>query len=324
MMETRKLGNSDLLLTVVGFGAWAIGGPWKMGWGPIDDNDSIAAIQAGIDNGINWIDTAPVYGFGHSEEVVGRAIKGRRDKVIIATKCGLLPDGEGGAKPQLKRGSVRKELEESLRRLAVDVIDLYQIHWPNPEEDIEEAWDEMNKAREEGLVRWCGVSNFSVEQMTRVSKIAPVTSLQPPYSMLRPAVEESIIPWCGEHGVGLVTYAPMLSGVLTGKMTKDRASSLPEGDFRRNNKEWKEPNLSANIDFVENVLRPIGKRHGVEPGQVAVAWVLKDKRVTSAIVGARTPTQVERNVKAAMVKLDADDLGAIAEGIRHRAEKLGE
>ncbi|MCC5874864.1 MAG: aldo/keto reductase [Candidatus Sumerlaeia bacterium] len=321
-MEKRKLGNSDLSLTVVGFGSWAIGGPWKMGWGPTDDKESEAAIKSALDNGINWIDTAPVYGFGHSEEVVGRAIKGRRDKVIIATKCGLVPDGEGGAKGQLKRQSVRQELEDSLRRLGTDVIDLYQIHWPNPEEDIEEAWTEMNKAKEEGLVRWCGVSNFSVEQMKKVSKIAPVTSDQPPYSMLRTAIEEDIMPWCGEHNVGLVTYAPMLSGVLTGKQTHERAKNLPEGDFRRNNKEWKEPNLSANIDFVENVLRPIGKKHGVEPGQVAIAWVLKDKRVTSAIVGGRNPAQAKNNAKAAGVSLDADDLGAIAEGIRLRAAKV--
>lgn len=322
MMEKRRLGNSDLDLTVVGFGAWAIGGPWSHGWGETDDNESIGAIREALDRGVNWIDTAHVYGIGHSEKVVARAVKGRRDNVIIATKCGLVDDGKGGVVPSLKRDSVRRELEGSLRRLDVDVIDLYQIHWPKPEEDIEEAWEEIAKARDEGLIRWAGVSNFNVDQLERVARIAPVTSLQPPYSMLRPAIEEEILPYCRKNGIGVVSYSPMLSGMLTGKVTKERAENLQEGDWRRNSPEWKEPHLSINIDFVEGTLRPIADKHGVAPGQVAVAWVLKHPAITSAIVGARRASQVEETIKAASVSLSDEDLATIKAGIEKRAEAL--
>lgn len=323
-MEKRRLGNSDLDLTVVGFGAWAIGGPWSHGWGETDDSESIRAIQRAIDLGVNWIDTAHVYGIGHSERVVAQAVKGRRDKVLIATKCGLVDDGKGGIMPCLKRDSVRRELEGSLRRLEVDVIDLYQVHWPKPEEDIEEAWEEITKAKEEGLIRWAGVSNFNVEQMERAGRIAPVTSLQPPYSMLRPAIEAEVLPYCQEKGIGVVSYSPMLSGILTGKMTREGTANLQEGDWRRNSPEWREPHLSINIEFVEETLRPIAEKHGVAPGQIAVAWVLKNPAITSAIVGARRAAQVEETVKAASVSLIDEDLAAIKTGVEKRARALEE
>jgi aryl-alcohol dehydrogenase-like predicted oxidoreductase len=321
MMQKRKLGNSDLELTVVGFGAWALGGAWKYGWGPQDDDESVAAIKSAIDNGINWIDTAPVYGFGRSEEVVGHAIQGRHDDVIIATKCGLVKGDDGGPQGHLKADSVRKECEDSLRRLKVDVIDLYQIHWPNPDEDIEEAWEEIAKLKKEGKIRWAGVSNFNVEQLERAEKIMPVTSLQPPYSMLRRAIEDDILPKCRASNIGVVAYSPMQSGLLTGKVTKEWAAQLPDGDFRKNTKEFNEPNLDVNIAFVEK-LKAIAERHGVETGQVAVAWVLRDEVLTSAIVGARRPDQVEKNVKAAGVQLSEDDVAEIQSLLDERDANL--
>lgn len=322
-MEKRKLGNSDLELSVVGLGTWAIGGPWKMGWGAQDDEDSVRAIQFSLDNGVNWIDTAHVYGFGHSEEVCGRAIKGRRDEVIVATKCGLLK-GEGDAvENNLRKQSVLQEIEGSLKRLGVDVIDLYQIHWPNPEEQIEEGWSAIQQAIKEGKIRWGGVSNFSPEQMDRL-RPADIVSLQPPYSMLRRKIEERHVPYCRKHDIGIVAYSPMLSGMLTGKVSHERAANLDETDFRRRNKEWQDPNLSANIDFVEKTLRPIADAHDCEPAQVAVAWVLKDKAITSAIVGARNESQALANVKAGKLRLSDDELRTIESGLKARAEKLGE
>lgn len=324
-MQKRRLGNSDLDLTVIGFGAWAIGGDgWQFSWGPQDDADSVSAIHAALDVGINWIDTAHVYGHGHSEEVVGRAIKGRRDGVFVATKCGLLRGEDGGVRPYLKADSVREELEGSLRRLGVDAIDLYQIHWPNPEEDIEEAWEEINKARDEGLVKWAGVSNHNAAQMERLRAIAPVTSLQPPYSMLARGIEDETLPYCGEHHIGVVGYSPMVSGMLTGKVTREWVANLPDGDFRKSiNGQFQEPKLSASIAFVDGVLKPIAEKHDVEPGQVAVAWVLRDERVTSAIVGARRPDQIQATARAADVQLDAEDYAAIEEGLEQRAAKVG-
>lgn len=320
-MDKRRLGNSDLDLTVIGFGAWAIGGGgWAYAWGAQDDKDSIDAIHAMLDQGVNWIDTAHVYGLGHSEDIVGRAIAGR--EVIIATKCGLVPSTDGTPQPNLKRESLRRGLEGSLKRLGVERIDLYQIHWPMPEEEIEDAWDEINKAKEEGKVRWAGVSNFSVEQMERVHKIAPITSLQPPYSMLRRAVEEAQMPWCHSHNVGLVAYSPMQSGLLTGKVTKEWREGLAEDDWRCRTKEFNEPNLSVNIEFVEKTLRPIADAHGVEPGQVATAWTLRDEKITSAIVGSRSRRQAEATARAAKLKLSEDQLSAIELGLQEREERL--
>lgn len=320
-MEKRKLGNSDLHLSVVGLGTWAIGGPWKMGWGEQDDKDSIAAIQASIDHGINWIDTAHVYGFGHSEEICGRAIKGRRDDVIVATKCGLLHDGQGGVDFNLTKKSVLEEIEGSLKRLDVDVIDLYQIHWPNPEDQIEEGWAAIQQAIEQGKIRWGGVSNFDPDHMDRLGP-ENIVSLQPPYSMLRPKIEEEHVPYCHKHNIGIVAYSPMLSGVLTGKVSHERIKKMDSTDWRLNNKEWKEPNLSANIDFVEKTLRPIAESHDCEPAQIAVAWTLRKNIITSAIVGARNEEQVLGNAKAGSVRLSDEELSKIDDGLKAREEVL--
>ena len=223
----RTLGNSGLQLTAIGFGAWAIGGGnWAFAWGPQDDNESIAAIRRALDLGVNWIDTAAIYGLGHSEEVVGRALKGSSHKPLVFTKCARRWHEDGSIYPSLKADSVAQELEGSLRRLGVETIDLYQIHWPQPEEEIEEGWEALARLREQGKIRWIGVCNFSVEQMKRVQKIAPITSLQPPYSMLRPAAEKDLLPFAAENGIGVINYSPMVSGLLTGAMTAERIAGF--------------------------------------------------------------------------------------------------
>jgi aryl-alcohol dehydrogenase-like predicted oxidoreductase len=299
----RTLGNSDLHLTAIGFGAWAIGGGnWEFAWGPQDDNESIAAIHRALDLGVNWIDTAAVYGLGHSEEVVGRAVKSLSHKPLIFTKCSMRWNADRSIQRSLKRKSLEEELENSLRRLGVDAIDLYQIHWPLPEEEIEEGWETLARFKEQGKVRWIGVSNFSVEQMKRVQKIAPITSLQPPYSMLRRAIEEEILPFCQANNIGVINYSPMLSGLLTGKMTAERIVNFPPDDWRRRNIEFQEPRLSRNLRLVE-LLREIGKPHGVEPGVVAVAWTLHHPAVTAAIVGGRSGKQVEEIIPALEFRL---------------------
>ena len=245
-MDKKKLGNSDLELTPIGFGSWAIGGgDWQFSWGPQDDNDSIAAIHKALELGINWIDTAAVYGLGHSEEVVARALKTTSHHPYIFTKCGLVWDEKREVSNSLKH--IRREAEDSLRRLAVDAIDLYQVHWPKPDEEIEEAWGVMADLQKEGKVRWIGVSNFSVDQMERAMKIAPVTSNQPPYSMLNRAVESTILPFCEKNNIGVINYAPMHSGLLTGAMSKQRVANFPSDDFRRNAKNYQEPLLSRNL-----------------------------------------------------------------------------
>jgi len=322
-METRPLGNSGLRLSVIGLGAWAIGGPWLYGWGHQEDDQSIKAIQSALDQGIDWIDTAHVYGHGHSEEVVGKALRGRRDRALVATKCSRLPDGKGGVRSCLKAKSIREELEGSLKRLGVEVIDLYQIHWPSPEEDIEEAWEEIQRAIQEGKVRYAGVSNFNIEQMKRLQRIAPIASLQPPYSMLRRDIEKEILPFCKENRIGVVAYSPMLSGLLTGKVTRQWVQDLPDDDWRKRfNEEFQEPRLSINIEFVETTLRPIAQAHGVDPGQVAIAWTLRDPTVTSAIVGGRTAWQVGETVRAAAVRLSRSELDAIETGLKARSLQL--
>jgi aryl-alcohol dehydrogenase-like predicted oxidoreductase len=311
-MQTRKLGYSDLHLTTVGLGTWAIGGGgWVFGWGPQDDNDSIAAIRRALDLGINWIDTAAVYGLGHSEEIVGQAIAGRRDEVIIATKCGRVWD-ESSTTPygRLKAESVRREVEASLRRLNVEVIDLYQIHWPNPDQDIEDAWGVIADLIREGKVRYGGVSNFSVEQLKRVQTIHPVASLQPPYSMLRRGTEEDLLPYCATNDIGVVVYSPMQAGLLTGKFTKERVASLPDEDWRKQSSHFQEPELSANLSLVEK-LRPIAERNGRTVAQLAVAWVLRRPEVTAAIVGARRPSQIEETAPAGGWTLSVEDIAEI-------------
>jgi aryl-alcohol dehydrogenase-like predicted oxidoreductase len=307
-METRQLGNSDMRITPIGFGAWAIGGAgWAYSWGEQDDNASIAAIRHALDRGMNWIDTAAVYGLGHSEEVVARALDGYRgQRPYVFTKSSLVWNDKREIQNSLKADSIRKECEASLRRLRMDAIDLYQVHWPDPDADIEEGWTTMAELQREGKVRWIGVSNFNVEQMKRAQAIAPITSLQPPYSMLRRKIEEQILPFTEENNIGVIVYSPMLSGLLTGGMTKERAAKLEPGDWRSRNPEFQEPKLSRNLALVE-VLREIGKRHGRSPGEVAVAWTLRKAAVTGAIVGSRSPEQIDGIIGAGEFRLDPDE-----------------
>jgi aryl-alcohol dehydrogenase-like predicted oxidoreductase len=308
----RTLGNSDLQLTAIGFGAWAIGGSnWEFSWGPQDDNESVAAIHRALDLGVNWIDTAAIYGLGHSEEVVGRAIRSHSGaKPLIFTKCSMRWHADRSIYRSLKANSVAEELEGSLRRLGVETIDLYQIHWPDPVDELEEGWEALVRLREQGKIRWIGVSNFSVEQMKRAQKIAPITSLQPPYSMLRRAIEAEILPFAQANGIGVINYSPMLSGLLAGAMTTERIAALPAEDWRRKNVEFKEPRLSRNLRLVE-LLREIGSGHGVSPGVVAVAWTLHHPAVTAAIVGGRSDNQVEGLVPALTLRLSAEEYDRI-------------
>jgi aryl-alcohol dehydrogenase-like predicted oxidoreductase len=313
-MQTRTLGNSDLNLTPVGYGAWAVGGSgWQFAWGSQDDNDSIAAIHRSLELGVNWIDTAAVYGLGHSEEVVARALKtwsGSRPYVF--TKCALRWDAQGNVQKVLRSDSIRREVEDSLRRLALDVIDLYQIHWP-PEPDspeLEEGWSTLAALKREGKVRWIGVSNFSVEQLKRAQAIAPVTSLQPPYSLVHREVEEKILPYCLRECIGVIVYSPMASGLLTGAMTRERASKLPKDDWRRGHPDFTEPNLSRNLALVD-LLRRIAKRHNRSVGEVAIAWTLHHPAVTGAIVGARNARQAEGVMRAGDLRLTDDDVNQI-------------
>src|SRR6202789_155685 len=300
-METKQLGSSDLNLTPIGFGAWAIGGgDWAFAWGPQDDNDSVAAIHRALDLGINWIDTAAIYGLGHSEEVVAKAVKSSSHKPYIFTKCAMVWDEKREITNSLKQ--IRRECEDSLRRLQVDTIDLYQIHWPKPDEEIEEGWAIMADLKREGKVRWIGVSNFNVAQMERALKIAPITSLQPPYSMLNRTAEAEILPFCKQHGIGVINYSPMHSGLLTGAMTKERVAAFPKDDFRRNAKNYQEPLLSRNL-AVADLLKEIGARHNVTAGVVAVAWTLHNPAITAAIVGGRSAKQVEGTIPAATFRL---------------------
>jgi aryl-alcohol dehydrogenase-like predicted oxidoreductase len=307
----RILGNSDLQLTSIGFGAWAIGGGnWEFGWGPQDDSESTAAIHRALDLGINWIDTAAIYGLGHSEEVVGRAVKSSSHKPYIFTKCSMRWKDDRSIYHSLQAASVTEELENSLRRLQVETVDLYQIHWPNPENEIEEGWEQLARLREQGKIRWIGVSNFSVDQMKRVQKIAPITSLQPPYSMLRPAIEKEILPFVRENGIGVINYSPMVSGLLTGSMTAERVAGFPADDWRRKAVEFKEPRLTRNLRLAE-LLREIGQGHDVSPGVVAVAWTLHHSAITAAIVGGRSATQVEGVATALEFRLSEEEYGRI-------------
>jgi aryl-alcohol dehydrogenase-like predicted oxidoreductase len=313
-MQTRQLGNSDLNITAVGYGAWAIGGSgWQFSWGTQDDSDSVAAIHRALDLGVNWIDTAAVYGLGHSEEVVGRAIKGWGGrKPYSFTKCGLRWNASGQVEKVLHRDSIRKELEESLRRLKVDGIDLYQIHWP-PDPDspeLEEAWSTLAELKREGKIRWIGVSNFSVKQIRRAKAIAPVTSLQPPYSLINRAVEEDLLPYCLREGIGVIVYSPMASGLLTGAMRKERAAKLSKDDWRRTDPEFQEPRLSQNLTLVEK-LREIGNRHDRSPGEVAIAWTLRNPAVTGAIVGARNARQASGVMRAGELRLSDKEINEI-------------
>jgi aryl-alcohol dehydrogenase-like predicted oxidoreductase len=303
-MQQKLLGNSDLAITPMGFGAWAIGGGgWAFAWGPQDDADSIATIHEAMDLGINWIDTAPVYGLGHSEEVVGKALKGLAKKPLVFTKCARVWDAQRQIGKCLKAASIRSECESSLKRLGVEVIDLYQIHWPEPPEDIDEGWETLVKLKAEGKVRWIGVSNFSAQQMELVSRFGPITSLQPPYSMVRREIEAEILPYCERHTIGVLAYSPMQSGLLTGTWTNQRLAALPEDDWRRDkNKHFQEPLFSRNLRLVE-LLTILGQPHGKSPGEVAIAWTLRSPVVSGAIVGARKPGQLKALVGAAEWRL---------------------
>ncbi|MHB8843519.1 MAG: aldo/keto reductase [Nitrospirota bacterium] len=312
-MQMRMLGNSDLAITPVGYGAWAIGGTgWEYAWGPQKDEDSIAAIHRSLELGVNWIDTAAVYGLGHSEEVVARALDGWPGKrPYVFTKCGLVWDARGRLSRKFTAATVRQECEASLARLRVETIDLYQVHWP-PENDaeLEEGWAELAALKAEGKVRWIGASNFNVQQIKRAQAVAPVTSLQPPYSLVRRGVEKDILPFCRREEIGVIVYAPMASGLLTGAMTRERAQSLPADDWRGRSPEFNEPNLTRNLALVER-LRTVGARYGRSAGEVAIAWTLRNPAVTGAIVGARTAAQAEGVMRAAGLTLTDGDVMAI-------------
>jgi aryl-alcohol dehydrogenase-like predicted oxidoreductase len=306
---TKKLGNSDLELTSIGFGAWAIGGGnWQFGWGHQEDQDSIDAIHRSLDAGVNWIDTAAVYGLGHSEEVVAKALKSTSHKPYVFTKSSMTWGEDRKIVQTMKK--IRQECEASLRRLQVDTIDLYQIHWPVPDDEVEEGWTTMAELQREGKVRWIGVSNFNVAQLERALKIAPITSLQPPYSAINRTVEAEILPFCEKHGIGVINYSPMQSGLLTGAMTKERVAAMPDDDFRKKAKNYNEPLLSRNLALAE-LLRSIGKRHNVEPGVVAIAWTLHNPAITAAIVGGRNAKQVEGVLPAATFRLSEGEYAEI-------------
>jgi len=313
-MQMRKLGNSDLHITRVGCGAWAIGGSgWQFAWGSQDDRESVAAIHRALELGVNWIDTAAVYGLGHSEEVVGRALKEwRGSRPYVFTKCGLRADAKGEVQKVLSADSIRGEVEDSLRRLCLDVIDLYQIHWP-PDPDsnaLEEGWSTLANLKREGKVRWIGVSNFNVQQLQRAQAIAPVTSLQPPYSVLHRDIEDEILPYCLREGIGVIVYSPMGSGLLTGAMTRERVAMLPKDDWRRQHPDFTEPNLSHNLALVER-MRETAKSHSRLVGEVAVAWTLHHPAVTGAIVGARNARQAEQVMRAAELNLTGAEVTEI-------------
>jgi aryl-alcohol dehydrogenase-like predicted oxidoreductase len=310
-LKTTQLGETGLEITRVGVGAWAIGGGgYDWGWGSQDDDESIAAIHRALELGVNWIDTAAQYGFGHSEAVVGRALAGLEERPYVFTKGGQ-PEGPGRTTIQsLLRDSLRRELEGSLSRLGLDAIDLYQIHWPIPENEIEEGWSTLLDLHREGLVRHIGVSNFSVEQLRRIEQIAPVETLQPPYSLVTREVEGSILPYAERENVGVIVYSPMGSGLLTGKMTREWIESLADDDWRKHDPRFQEPQLSRHLALVER-LKAVAKRYDAEPGAVAVAWTLRNPAVDGAITGFRRPDQVAPIVAAANLDLDNDDIATI-------------
>jgi len=313
-MQTRKLGNSDLHITPVGYGAWAIGGAgWQFGWGSQDDNDSISAIHRSLELGVNWIDTAAVYGLGHSEDVVARALKSwSGPRPYVFTKCGLRWDAKGNVKKVLSPDSIRREVEDSLRRLSLGTIDLYQIHWP-PDPDspeLEEGWSALASLQRQGKVGWIGVSNFSVQQLRRAQALAPVTSLQPPYSLVHREIEDQVLPYCLGAGIGAIVYSPMASGLLTGATTRERAAQLPRDDWRKSHPDFTEPNLSRNVALVER-LREIAERHNRSAGEVAIAWTLHNPAVTGAIVGARNARQAEGVMRAGELRLTNEEVNKI-------------
>ncbi|GAA1810176.1 aldo/keto reductase [Planosporangium flavigriseum] len=310
-LATGQLGRTGMEITRIGFGAWAIGGGgWEFGWGPQEDDESIAAIHRALERGVNWIDTAAAYGFGHSERIVGRALDGVAERPYVFTKCSLLEGPDGQVVNSLNRDSIMREAEASRERLGVEAIDLYQIHWPVPDEDIEEGWSALVELKEQGLVRHIGVSNFNVEQLRRIQSIAPVETLQPPYSLIDRATEDEILPYAEREGIGVIVYSPMASGLLTGKMTRERIEGMPDNDWRKRDPRFQEPQLTANLALVER-LRAIADRHGTTPGAVAIAWTLRNPAVDGAIVGFRRPDQVDPMLAAANLQLSDEEVAEI-------------
>ncbi len=310
-LRTAPLGGTGLEITRVGFGAWAIGGGgWEFGWGPQQDEESVAAIHRALELGVNWIDTAAAYGFGRSEEIVGRALRGLDERPYVFTKSSLLDDGTRHVRHVLKRDSILREAEASLRRLGIDAIDLYQIHWPVPEEDIEEGWAAMAELKEQGLVRHIGVSNFSVSQLRRIAQIAPVETIQPPYSLIDRAAEAELLPFAGREGIGVIVYSPMGSGLLTGGITRERIAAMPDDDWRKTDPRFTEPQLSRHLALAAR-LRTVAARHGTTPGAVAVAWTLRNPAVDGAIAGFRRPGQVDPILTAAGLELTGSDIAEI-------------
>ena len=310
-LKTAQLGQTGLEITRVGFGAWAIGGgDWEFGWGPQDDEQSIAAIARALDLGVNWIDTAAGYGFGHSEEVVGRAIDGRAERPLVFTKCSLLEGRDRSVVHSLKRDSILREAEASLERLRLDAIDLYQIHWPIPDADIEEGWSTLAELKQHGLVRHIGVSNFDVEQLRRIQAIAPVETLQPQYSLIEREAERELLPYAEHEGIGVIVYSPMGSGLLAGRMTRERIAQLSDADWRKRDDRFREPQLSRNLELVER-LRAVAERHGTIPGAAAIAWALRNDAVDAAIVGFRSPQQVAPLIGAGDIALSNEDVAEI-------------
>jgi aryl-alcohol dehydrogenase-like predicted oxidoreductase len=320
-MQMRQLGYTDLKLTTVGLGTWAMGGPWQFGWGPQDDDEAVAAILAALETGINWIDTAPIYGLGHSEELLEKALRATRQKPIIATKCSLLWNEKKEKVSCLKAQSIRRECHASLKRLGIEIIDLYQMHWPEPEEYIEQAWEEMAKLVKEGKIRYLGVSNFNVKQLKRLQKIHPVASLQPPYSMLHREVEDELLDYCAQNNIGVVTYSPMQRGLLTGKFSQERLAGLPLDDHRRRNPDFHEPQFTATLELVEQ-LRSIAQRNGKTLAQLAISWVLRRPEVTAAIVGARRPQQILETAPASDWDLSKEDIEQIEQLLAEHQAKL--
>lgn len=310
-LKTTELGGTGMEITRLGFGAWAIGGGgWQFGWGPQQDDESVAAIQRALELGVNWIDTAAAYGFGRSEEVVGRALAGVTGRPYVFTKCSLVDDGTRHVKNVLKRDSVLREAEASVRRLGVDAIDLYQIHWPRPETDIEEGWAALAELKEQGLVRHIGVSNFSVSQLRRIQGIAPVETLQPSYSLIDRDAEGELLPYAERTGTGVIVYSPMGSGLLTGGITRERLAAMPDDDWRKTAPAFTEPKLSENLALADR-LKKVADRYGTVPGAVAAAWTLRNPAVDGAITGFRRPDQVDPIVVAANLELTDDDIAEI-------------
>ncbi len=321
-MKTNKLGNTDLQLTNIGLGTWAIGGPWEYGWGPQDDSQAVQSILRALELGVNWIDTAPVYGCGHAEELIGKALKQTRFKPYIATKCGT--DCDKNKKKLgniLAREHILSQCKKSLKRMGIDQIDLYQMHWPQPDKDIEQGWETMAECVEKGWVRHIGVSNFSIEQMERLKGIHPIASLQPPYSMLARETEWQLLEYCAQHNIGVVAYSPLKRGLLTGKFSHEYMQKIPADDHRKKSPEFTEPLFSIYLDVVEK-LKPIASRNGRTPAQLAIAWVLRRPEVTAAIVGARKPSQIEETAEASNFEINSEDLHEINELLERCHEQI--